>query len=98
MITVSDIIEREHGTRNWVLARRSANMIRRYGDDVVCLSRKQYDAACEQAEYEAAKDHPACELLDKLVREQYPAAGFIRALRAAGWRIEHARGNWTGNY
>ena len=40
---------------NWVLARRSAGVVRRYGDDVVCLSDKQYRGL--QDEWLAA--HPA---------------------------------------
>lgn len=28
--------------KNWVLARRTTNIVARYGSDVVCLSKKQY--------------------------------------------------------
>jgi hypothetical protein len=30
------------GTRNWVVARRTANILTRYGADVVCLSPQQF--------------------------------------------------------
>lgn len=30
---------------NWVLSRRTPNIIARYGNDVNCLTKKQYDAA-----------------------------------------------------
>lgn len=34
-----------HGERGWVLARRSPNILARYGEDVVCLSSQAYDNA-----------------------------------------------------
>lgn len=34
--------------RNWVLARRTKNIVRRCGPDVVCLSQKQYQAALDE--------------------------------------------------
>jgi hypothetical protein len=30
------------GTRNWVVARRTANILTRYGTDVICLSPQQF--------------------------------------------------------
>lgn len=88
MITVSDLVKREHGHSNWVLARRSNRVLCQYGESVICLSQKQYRELDAQAEYENASEHPATTLIDKLIRENYPATGFIRALRAEGWRIE----------
>lgn len=39
----------EIGSSNWVLHRRTKQIVERYGETVVCLSRKQYGAACERA-------------------------------------------------
>ncbi len=33
------------GGTNWVLARRTQNVVYRYGDDVICLSHKAYKNA-----------------------------------------------------
>lgn len=41
---------REKVGQNWVLARRSPRIVRRYGDDVVCLSQRKFNAL--EAEYE----------------------------------------------
>lgn len=84
----TELVEREHGSSNWVLARRTASILRRYGPDVVTLSKKEYRRLEDLLEWESAPAHPAGELIAKLVAEQYPAAGFIRALRSAGYRIE----------
>ena len=37
----------------WVLARRTARIVKRYGEDVVCLSQRRYDAI--RAEFEAVR-------------------------------------------
>jgi hypothetical protein len=37
------------GGRNWVLAPRSKGIVARYGEDVICVSRKQYAAAEREA-------------------------------------------------
>lgn len=86
--TFGEMVKRKYGSANWVLARRTAAVVRRYGNDVVTLSKKQYRCLEDQLEWENAPDHPAAALITKLVAEQYPAAGFIRSLRAAGYRIE----------
>jgi hypothetical protein len=87
-----EIVKREYGTDNWVLAaRRTSSIVRRYGEDVVVLSKKKYARLEQQLEWENAPDHPARELIAKLLRERYPAIGFIRALRAEGFKIERAR-------
>lgn len=43
------------GGRRWVVARRAARVVARYGHDVVCFSPQQYDAL--RAEYVRAKAH-----------------------------------------
>lgn len=40
----ADFLRKRFG-KNWVLARRSSNIVARYGSDVVCLSPKQYAQA-----------------------------------------------------
>lgn len=35
------------GTRNWVVARRTARLVERYGDDVVCLSQERISSLRE---------------------------------------------------
>lgn len=37
------------GSPNWVLHRRTKRMIEKYGEDVVCLTGKQYDAVVDKA-------------------------------------------------
>lgn len=39
--------------RNWVVARRTARIVRRYGDNVVCLSQKGYSKLRAQHEAKA---------------------------------------------
>lgn len=41
----------QFGGANWVLARRTANIVRHYGEDVKCISKRQY----RKAEYEYRK-------------------------------------------
>lgn len=38
-------LNEEIGGRNWVVARRTQRIIERYGAGVICLSRKQFEAA-----------------------------------------------------
>ena len=40
-----------NGRSPWVIARRTARIVRRYGEDVTCLSRQRYDAL--EAEFKA---------------------------------------------
>jgi hypothetical protein len=84
---VSDIIEREHGSRNWVLHRRTARIVERYGEDVVCLSPKQFAEYEMQAELETADEHPAYPLLKKWMGNHCDAINTIKMLREAGFRI-----------
>ena len=41
----TQFLSEQFGGSNWVLARRSANIVRRYGSDVICVSKKQYAQA-----------------------------------------------------
>lgn len=41
--------------RNWVVARRNWRVIRRYGDDVVCISQRRYSEL--RREFEADPTH-----------------------------------------
>lgn len=45
----SDEMSKAIGSKNWVIARRSERIVRRYGDDVVCLTSKQYEDAEQKA-------------------------------------------------
>ncbi len=89
MITISDLIEREHGHRNWVVARRSPHIFSRYSVDVICLSQKAYAIYAKNAELENAVDHPAYGWLKTLFGNHCDAVNIIRGLREAGFRIEH---------
>lgn len=42
--------------RNWVIARRTPNILRRYGDDVICISKQRYSATVK--EYRAVYGDP----------------------------------------
>ena len=53
---------------NWVLARRSARIVARYGEDVKCLSKKEYREV--EAAYRAQYGDP----YDKVRAELYVAA------------------------
>jgi hypothetical protein len=88
MPTVSDIIEREHGGRNWVIARRTKNILRTYGDDVITLSPKEYRRLELMHELETADAHPAYELLKDRLGSHCDAVNTIKMLREAGFRIE----------
>ena len=65
-----DFLRREFGGRNWVLARRSASITRRYGDDVICVSHKQYALAEHKyrAEYGDPYDKPRANLYIALMK------------------------------
>lgn len=40
-----DFLSNHFGGKNWVIARRTPNILARYGEDVICLSRKRYKEA-----------------------------------------------------
>lgn len=42
-MTHTEFLHQEIGT-NWVIARRTLSIVRRYGEDVVCLSPQKYEA------------------------------------------------------
>lgn len=42
--TITDLIERKYGSRNWVVARRTSRIVERYGEDVVALSQRKFSA------------------------------------------------------
>ncbi len=51
----ADWLQDRLGGRRWVIARRTARTVERYGQDVICFSPQQYDAL--KAEYVGAKAH-----------------------------------------
>lgn len=93
MQSVSDLIEREHGNRNWVLARRTPAILARYGADVVTLTRKQLGSLQKRFEIETADQSPAYPLLKKLLGSHCDAVNVIRALRDEGMKIETVYGD-----
>lgn len=50
--TFCEFIAAKLGSRNWVVARKTARIVRKYGEDVVALSQKKYSVIA--TEYEAA--------------------------------------------
>lgn len=50
-MTHVEFLRDRFGSANWVLARRTPNILRRYGDDVVCISKKQYAAVEKEWRY-----------------------------------------------
>lgn len=51
----ADWLKEHLGGRRWVVARRSARIVARYGDDVVLLARSKYAAL--EAAYVSARPH-----------------------------------------
>jgi len=62
-----EFLEAEFG-KNWVIAARSPSIVRRYGEDVVCLSQKRYREA--ERRYRRLYGDPH----DAVRRELYQAA------------------------
>lgn len=87
-MTFTDIVERECGGRNWVRARRTAFILRRYGQDVVTLSPKELRRLEKMHEIETADEHPAYPALKKWLGNHCDAVNTIKMLREAGFRIE----------
>lgn len=48
---------RQRFGKNWVLHRRTRPIVEKYGDDVVCLTNKQYDAATRDYRAEFGSPH-----------------------------------------
>lgn len=91
-MTITDLVEREHGTRNWVVARRTKRIVERYGDDVVCLSQKRFRALERESEYENATNHDALTpIMEAAHVSQRGAVSIVRQLLVRGWRIEKVR-------
>lgn len=89
MQTISDVIAQHHGKHPWVLARRTKRIVERYGDDVVCLSQKQYRDYERELDVANAPHHPAVPvLMDAGDMSRDRAAYFIAKLRVMGWRVE----------
>ena len=94
-MTRADYISEKLGSRNWIIAKRTKNVLRRHGDDVVCISSKRY--AEIQKAYEMEHDtiitHAAFELLLKWLGagRLCDAVNTIKMLRENGFRIEPVR-------
>ena len=61
---------RGHIGSNWVIARRTKNIVERYGNDVVTLSSKQHDALQDEYEVETGLDisgGPSQAVIDRAV-------------------------------
>ena len=52
----TEFLSDRFGGKNWVLARRTANIVRQYGEDVICISRQRYAAV--EKEYRALFGDP----------------------------------------
>lgn len=88
LTSITDLIERERGSRNWVVARRTKNILARYGEGAVTLSQQEYRRLEKQFEYETAGQHPAYPLLAQLLGDPDAALSVIRTLRSEGFKIE----------
>ena len=88
MISVTDLVERKHGVRKWVVHRRTRRIVERYGDDVVCLSKKRYRDLEREAERLNLEQHPALDDVCAAIFEGHDGPSFLRALFARGWRLE----------
>jgi len=84
----SDFMAKRFGGPNWVIAQRTANVVRKYGEDVICISQKTYSAAEKAWEIRNAENHPAYPYLKKLFGNHCDAVNVIRGLREEGFRIE----------
>jgi hypothetical protein len=62
-----EFLEAEFG-KNWVVARRSESIVRRYGEDVTCLSQQRYAEAARRYRRLYGDPH------DAVRRELYQAA------------------------
>jgi hypothetical protein len=71
------------GGANWVLAKRTANIVRRYGESVICVSKQRYAAV--EREYRALYGDPN----DKTRAELYCALKEVCRL--------HAKPTFQGN-
>lgn len=90
-MTITDLIEQQYGTRNWVLARRTSRIVERYGAGVVTLSQTQMRAFEKQLDIETAEDHPIYPWLKRLLGNHCDAVNIIKGMREEGFRIEKVR-------
>ena len=51
-MTFNEWLKQEYGIVSWVVARRTKNIVARYGEDVTCFSQQRYETL--EAEYEKA--------------------------------------------
>jgi hypothetical protein len=86
-MNITDLVEREHGTRNWVVARRTKRIIERYGDGVVCLSQKQYTLLERLADVSCMREHPALPIVAEMLGDK-EAVMLLQGLRMRGWAVE----------
>lgn len=91
MLTVTDLIERDHGVRKWVVHRRTRRIVERYGADVVCLSQKKYRELEHEAECENMVNHPALNAVNAAIFAGRDGSSFLRELFVRGWRVEKVR-------
>lgn len=90
MQTITDFIEKEYGSRNWVLHRRCAGIVERYGKDVICLTQKQYSRLEKMTDLANAENHNACPVIEKMLGSHDGAVNAIRTLLEAGFRVEYS--------
>lgn len=48
--TFTDFLAQRLGTRNWVVARRTARIVRKYGANVATVSQKRFSALAREFE------------------------------------------------
>jgi hypothetical protein len=82
MIRHSDFLAEQFGGKKWVIARRTARIVERYGEDVVCVSQARYRAA--EREWRALYGDPH----DAVRAELYCVLWELEAVRPAD--SEHA--------
>jgi hypothetical protein len=88
MISVSDLTERDHGSRKWVVHRRTRRIIERYGTEVVCLSQKRYRELEREAEHENMVSHPAIDDVNAAIFAGRDGPSFLQELFVRGWRVK----------
>jgi len=45
----TDVLSEEIGGHNWVIHRRTKRIVDHYGESVICITKRQYDAAVDRA-------------------------------------------------
>lgn len=92
-MTRADYISEKLGSRNWIIAKRTKNILRRHGNDVVCISDKRYATIVKEydMEHDTIIKHAAYKLLLKWLGNSCDAVNTIKMLRENGFRIEPVR-------